>query len=213
MKLNATHINLSGGTLISPTHVLTAAHNVQDRNTLIDFKASQIKVYIGEHRKGDSKFNVLTVAEVIKHPKYNTKKGSKYDNDIAILRLSEAVNFNSEVSPACLPADAKSTYEGQRVTLSGWGLLGDSGGFPIPLQEVDVTVTTKAKCKKVWGRRKITSNMICAGGSGKGACTGDSGGPLIARENGRHTLVIALDKVLHSRGKSLQSQLFPILFC
>ena len=201
VKLNATHINLSGGTLISPTHVLTAAHNVQDRNTLIDFKASQIKVYIGEHRKGDSKFNVLTVAEVIKHPKYNTKKGSKYDNDIAILRLSEAVNFNSEVSPACLPADVESTYEGRIATATGWGRLGDprTSKTSISLQEVNVTVTSNAECNKLYGKRYSTSIMICAGGYGMGARSGDSGGPLIVVENDRHTLVITLNNYLGSK--------------
>ena len=39
--------------------------------------------------------------------------------------------------------------------------------------------------------------MICAGGSGMGACGGDSGGPLVALENDRHTLVIELCSNFH----------------
>ena len=35
----------------------------------------------------------------------------------------------------------------------------------------------------------ITANMICAAATGKSICTGDSGGPLIAPENGRQAVV------------------------
>ena len=202
-----------GGTLISSTHVLTAAHCVQNRRAGFDVQASQIKVYIWEHNrgkrpfdKGDSKFNALTVAEVIKHPNYNqtipifikhpnynkTIPMFNHDNDYAILRLSKAVDFTSEVTPACLPADVESTYEGQRATVTGWGRFGDgSGKSSTSLQEVEVTVTTNAECNKRAGPGS-TSIMICAGGSGKDSCQGDSGGPLVALENDRHTLVIQI---------------------
>ena len=160
-----------GGTLISSTHVLTAAHCVQNRRAGFDVQASQIKVYIGEHNrgkrpfdKGDSKFNALTVAEVIKHPNYNIPYN--HDNDYAILRLSKAVDFTSEVSPACLPADVESTYEGRIATATGWGRLGDprTSKTSISLQEVNVTVTSNAECNKLYGKRYSTSIMICAGG-------------------------------------------------
>merc|ERR1711881_625572 len=162
-----------GGTLISSTHVLTAAHCTQT-------SASSIRVLLGEHSIADSDFNRVDVAEIINHPNYNSQTT---DNGYAILRLSSPVAFTNEVSPACLPADLSATYAGVLATVTGWGTLSSGGNQPTALQEVDVTVTTNAVCNQAYG--SITANMICAADSGKDSCQGDSGGPLIAPENGR----------------------------
>jgi len=166
-----------GGTLISSTHVLTAAHCTQT-------SASSIRVLLGEHSIADSDFNRVDVAEIINHPNYNSQTT---DNDYAILRLSSPVAFTNEVSPACLPADLSATYAGVLATVTGWGTLSSGGNQPTALQEVDVTVTTNAVCNQAYG--SITANMICAADSGKDSCQGDSGGPLIAPENGRQALI------------------------
>merc|ERR1712110_72783 len=110
-----------GGTLISSTHVLTAAHCTQS-------DASSIRVILGEHNIADSDFNRVDVAEIINHPNYNPQTT---DNDYAILRLANPVTFTNEVSPACLPADLSNIF---------------AGVLPTVLQEVDVTVTTNTEC-------------------------------------------------------------------
>ena len=167
-----------GGTLISSTHVLTAAHCTDGES------ASGIRVLLGEHSIADFDFNRVDVAEIIMHPKYNSRN---VNNDYAILRLAEPVTFTDKVSPACLPNDMRETYAGVLATVTGWGTLSSGGNQPTTLQEVDVTVTTNAECDSAYG--SITKNMICAADSGKDSCQGDSGGPLIAPENGRQALV------------------------
>ena len=171
-----------GGTLISSTHVLTAAHCTQT-------DASRIRVILGEHNIADSDFNRVDVAEIINHPNYNPQTT---DNDYAILRLANPVTFTNEVSPACLPADLSNTFAGVLATVTGWGTLSSGGSQPTVLQEVDVTVTTNAVCNNAYG--SITANMICAADSGKDSCQGDSGGPMIAPENGRQALVRTFSK-------------------
>merc|ERR1712173_254560 len=71
-----------GGTLISSSHVLTAAHCTDGS------AASSIRVILGEHNIADSDFNRVDVAEIINHPDYNS---GTIDNDYAILRLANAV--------------------------------------------------------------------------------------------------------------------------
>merc|ERR1719458_1120212 len=168
-----------GGTLISSTHVLTAAHCTQT-------DASSIAVILGEHNIADSDFNRVNVAEIINHPEYNS---GTTDNDYAILRLANPVTFTNEVSPACLPADLSNTFAGVLATVTGWGTLSSGGNQPTVLQEVDVTVTTNTACENAYGSSMITANMICAADSGKDSCQGDSGGPMIAPENGRQALI------------------------
>merc|ERR1719458_433646 len=68
-----------GGTLISSTHVLTAAHCTDGS------AASSIRVILGEHNIADSDFNRVDVAEIINHPNYDSRTT---DNDYAILRLA-----------------------------------------------------------------------------------------------------------------------------
>merc|ERR1712130_862848 len=173
-----------GGTLISSTHVLTAAHCTAGS------AASSIRVILGEHNIADSNFNRVDVAEIINHPDYNSQTT---DNDYAILRLANPVTFTNEVSPACLPADLSATFAGVLATVTGWGTLSSGGNQPTVLQEVDVTVTTNAVCNNAYG--SITANMICAADSGKVPCQGDSGGPMIAPENGRQALIGVVSRV------------------
>merc|ERR1712112_572271 len=183
-----------GGTLISSTHVLTAAH------CTVGDTPSNIRVLLGEHNITDSDFNRVDVAEIIEHPNYN--KRTRLDNDYAILRLANPVAFTNKVSPACLPADLDVTYAGVLATATGWGITSWGGREPDVLQEVNVTVTTNTECNNAWKivpNVDITANMICATDYGKSVCKGDSGGPLMVPENGRQT-VIGISSFVYGKG-------------
>jgi len=174
-----------GGTLISSTHVLTAAHCTVHEGR--EMPASTFQLRLGEHNTADREFIEVEIAEIINHPDYKNHR-SYLESDYAILRLANPVPFTKKVSPACLPANLSATYAGVLATTTGWGRLIDGGSSPDVLQEVDVTVMTNAKCKTAYGDF-ITSNMVCAADTGKDSCQGDSGGPIIAPENGRQALI------------------------
>jgi len=59
------------------------------------------------------------VEEILIHPEYN--KTSKY-NDIALLRLDNAVKFNDHIRPACLNNNDNIDYS-HKVTATGWGSI------------------------------------------------------------------------------------------
>ena len=99
--------------MISSRTVLTAAHCIAKK------KPEDITVLIGEHdtKAKDGEVRVR-VKRIIEHPDYagdrkpfKNGKGPKYDNDFAILILSEPVKWRKEVRPICLPEGEPASYE------------------------------------------------------------------------------------------------------
>ena len=127
------------------------------------------------------------VSCIIPHKEYNSKT---FDKDFAILILKEAITLHDKAVAACLPfSNTKETFEGKKVTVSGWGKL-HNGKHPDKLHHVDVQVISNKKCASYYG--VITKFMICTRSPGSkivDACAGDSGGPLIYDDNGKATLV------------------------
>uniref|UniRef100_A0A3Q2Q1E7 Peptidase S1 domain-containing protein n=1 Tax=Fundulus heteroclitus TaxID=8078 RepID=A0A3Q2Q1E7_FUNHE len=156
-----------GGSLINNLWVLTAAHCVPGGNP------SDIRVYLGrQSQQGSNPNEVLrTVEQIIVHPEYN---GDTNDNDIALMKLSSAVNFSAYISPVCLAASDSTFYSGVDSWVTGWGNVGSNVPLPSPqnLMEVEVPVVGNRRCKCSYGVSSITDNMICAGllTGGKDSC-------------------------------------------
>ncbi|XP_016908556.1 trypsin-1-like [Apis cerana] len=163
-----------GGSVISSFYVVTAAHCV-DR-----FDSNLISVRILEHDRNsttEAKTQEFRVDKVIKHGGYSTYN---YNNDIALIKLKDAIRFEGKMRPVCLPERAK-TFAGLNGTVTGWGATAESGAISQTLQEVTVPILSNAECRaSKYPSQRITDNMLCAGyqeGS-KDSCQGDSGGPL-----------------------------------
>jgi trypsin len=135
-----------------------------------------------------------SIAQVI----YNNNPGFQYNsgtlnNDFVILKLSDPLELNDNVKPACLPSSGylgvSSTEE--RCFTSGWGTLSSGGSATDDLKYVRVPAITNAQCNNDYGDGQITDAMICAGYPGEGgkdACQGDSGGPFVCNDDGKAVL-------------------------
>ncbi|KAK9711186.1 PAN domain [Popillia japonica] len=177
-----------GAVVISAKFVLTAAH------CLHGFTKGAYIVVAGDYdvNTEEGSEQQVYIDEFYIHEEF--RKGTKMNNDIALIRLKgSGFNITRDVQPICLP-DADFTDEtGLNCTISGFGSVRSGRAVAskelragwIPIQPSDV-----CKMPHIYGNT-ITEGMICAGtlDGGVDACDGDSGGPLACLHNGLFTLV------------------------
>uniref|UniRef100_UPI0037E8085C chymotrypsin-like protease CTRL-1 n=1 Tax=Semicossyphus pulcher TaxID=241346 RepID=UPI0037E8085C len=125
-----------------------------------------------------------TLSRVIVHPDYNN---TLFNNDIALMQLSSAVNFTDYIRPVCLASNSSQIHNSTSCWATGWGRLGkDEPNVAFNfLQEVQIPVIGNKQCTCNYKAEKaanITDQMICAGQENKGICQGDSGGPLQCKQ-------------------------------
>lgn len=86
--------------------------------------ASSLKVTIGQHdlTQTSSKAYEMSITEIRVHPDY---KCGKPRNDIAIIHLTEPINWSEFVLPACLPTSSGENgynrFDNVLATVAGWG--------------------------------------------------------------------------------------------
>nr|XP_014277240.2 venom serine protease 34-like [Halyomorpha halys] len=167
-----------GGSIITPYHVLTAAHCTYQRFAI------QLKVYVGLHyRYGrDNPYsNIHLVYRIFQHEGYDD---DEVINDISILYLFTGIKFHQKVGPVCLPHTQRN-LEGKFIKVTGWGRTINTGDQNV-LREVDVQVISIEECQKKWGKIPIRQTQICAYTPFKDSCNGDSGGPLVYEDPDTH---------------------------
>ena len=74
-----------GGSIISPQHVITAAHCTSERGSLVPQSPNDIEVFIGDHNIEDGQEDTRKASNVINHPKYEIKYGFAYAYDLSII--------------------------------------------------------------------------------------------------------------------------------
>jgi trypsin len=165
-----------GGSVISSTWVLTAAHCVPDG------KAAGLSAVMGTVDNSNGSGQRRAVAEVLVHPAYDA---DAMTNDVALLRLASPTT----VAPIALSTSADEALEahGAPVKVTGWGdrtpLAGGGLLTTNRLQEVDLKVVGDDRCDV------DADTGVCAAAFLKDSCQGDSGGPLFATTSGRRVQV------------------------
>ncbi len=181
LRNKASNRHFCGGSVIDDIFIITAAHCV-DETAL-----SSVKIVLGDHSisREDSTERTYFPNRFIIHPNY-TKDPP--ENDLALIELTEAIEFSDAISPICLPTARPSS--GQSCIVSGWGSTRDQRSIHWEdssdvLREANVPIRDHETCSNQnhWGPL-VTSKMICVGNSHVGTCFGDSGGPLFCNDGG-----------------------------
>ncbi|KAF6215324.1 hypothetical protein GE061_010076 [Apolygus lucorum] len=176
-----------GGSIITPNHVITAAHCTDD----VIKARTKTAVLLGTHdrSKPSSSAVIINVASIQQHAGYNA---NTVINDISILTLASSINFNKIIGPVCLPQSGLDV-SGQTVRVLGWGAEEFEGSMTLQPKKLDTTAINMKQCSTAWGGMLSTSNptQICTLSKDETACQGDSGGPVVwlDPQTNRYTLV------------------------
>ncbi|EDW59145.2 chymotrypsin-2 [Drosophila virilis] len=110
-----------------------------------------------------------------------------YHNDIALLHLSGAIEYN-DVTAKIELAELDELEQGEPLSFAGWGTDEPSGSTSQYLQQSQGTYLPVDECRTVLDNTDdVDLGHVCVQmDAGKGACHGDAGGPLI---NSRQQLV------------------------
>ncbi|XP_066500317.1 elastase-1-like isoform X2 [Hoplias malabaricus] len=114
---------------------------------------------------------VAEIAQIIRHKYFNPVS---LQHNIALLRLSAPLEFNSAVQEICTPDEFTGDHSYSSCHITGFNKQG-------VLQEGWVEPIPNIRCnKRTWWNFRVTTNMECAGryGGGTDGCDINIGGPL-----------------------------------
>lgn len=171
IQLSARHV--CGGVIYSKDIIITAAHCVEHKSVTL----LQVRVGANQYHSGGTLYSISSY-----------KVHESYDDqllhyDIALLRVATQLSYGLSVKALALAST--SPKAGSSVSVTGWGYTEHNGSltFASNLQMVQLKVVARDECasaKYGYGWDFVGVEMICAVAADKDACTGDSGGPMVA---------------------------------
>ncbi|XP_023344737.1 proclotting enzyme isoform X3 [Eurytemora carolleeae] len=175
-----------GGSLISNKFILTAYHCLQafDEDGRIipgvcNHENGKRKAILGIYNGEDSEFQIVrTLTQFVfpENPGLNLEDTTSHD--IAMYILADPVQFSPTIRPVCLPKFQNEDLVGVSAVAAGWGQYGVQSPLSVYPREVNLIVGTTLTHSKMF------TTLVERNDDGvfKDPCAGDSGGPLMIKD-------------------------------
>jgi secreted trypsin-like serine protease len=168
LRIQGGRRSLCGGSIISPTFILTSAYCIQ---------GSQIvEALLGAHNLAVIEIDRISIniatTNFIVHPQFNP---NTRNFDIGLLRTPQ-INFNDRVNYVLMPdLGAQEQFTSELSLTLGWGNGSDSR-----LHSFQSVVMSNGFCDTFWQSGIVTPEVICGSpANNRGPCLGDEGGPML----------------------------------
>ncbi|XP_012674084.2 haptoglobin-like [Clupea harengus] len=181
------HGGYGGGALLSDRWVLTAGRNLFLKKSREDTRGQQPlvpKVYLGVAKFEDADGSKEAAVEtVFLHPGFQNT--SDWENDLALIKLKEPVNFNHTLMPIPLPEQGENQEERlKEEAIFGawdWGIIHYQPGA---IKYLKLPVVSREVCRAEYqsGHSPVVDdNMFCTGASELflNVCFNDAGSALV----------------------------------
>lgn len=183
-----------GGTIITTEHVLTAAHCSFGKLAAWSIIVAGLDMYDNSVQIPSA--NWYDVTAFHDHPSYNDAptNGDPFHFDITVVQLSRTIAFDANQYPACLPPSDQCLADDQPIQTSGYGnTVAGTERKIFQLKGLDTVIDKNADCDmKVLGRQVSLNNICIEGKEGQTHCKGDSGGPMVWKDDSGVAYVLGI---------------------
>jgi secreted trypsin-like serine protease len=177
--LVASSAGACSGSLIDPTHVLTAAHcEYDDNGNPVAPTAMSVLTGASDYRQavtGDVA-QWVQVASYRIHPAWAHPTAGVHYDDVAVLALASPVTLGPDVQTIALPPPSTSLSTGETADLFGFGQEAPPAFADGHLYELGLSVDDQSQCVNDGSDDAV---WICASAPTGAPCFGDSGGGLV----------------------------------
>ncbi|XP_060662205.1 trypsin beta [Drosophila nasuta] len=171
VSLRVDNAHVCGGSIITASKLLTAAHCLYRDGKLIDISRISARVgspnqYAGGH--------VVTIASYSIHPDYDALV-----NNLAVITLNTALEWTDRIKAIELTgADEALPAEGAEISVAGWGTTVD-GVSSFRIRKLNLTFASDEVCLDAYSDHDASSSFCLAHALKEGTCNGDGGGAAV----------------------------------
>ncbi|EDW07677.1 trypsin alpha-3 [Drosophila mojavensis] len=175
VSLRIDNAHVCGASIVSESHLLTAAHCCYRDGKLVD--ASRLSARVGSTNQYAGG-RIVTVDSVTPHPDYN-----QLSNNLAVIKLASPLTLTDRIQTIELvDIDEALPEDGAKVSVAGWGTTVE-GITSFKLRQLDLKLAASSSCLDAYSDYDPAKSFCLAHALREGTCHGDGGSAAI--HNGR----------------------------